>query len=394
MRNKKRYLLSAPQLSIKSVQVALKSLLYKTSKTERPLGDLLLIDRILTTPEFPSTAYDYQFAMWELLTTTITKIYHHHRQVHQLDIPSADCHIDSVVMVIRQEAQIHSQELWAWSWLYHRYVRYELGINKPQFAEIMRVDKRTSHRHSKHGVRRLTERLIYEERKLRREYRQNWLYTCLPFPISPLLFGRDALLDQMSQLASSTSGKHLQITGSQGIGKTSLVHKFLLQWVDQQKLDDLVWVNASRSIAEIRTTIKSAFLGDSEFTTLAGYFRRYRVAIVIDDADRVYQSALDDLLAELGGALVIVIGREYRNYTYMQRNIQVTELKAEDAKTYIRYLGGKYSRGADYTLTNDEVEQIYTGAGGHPAKIRATLDHWWCAEIDQEATRPLSPIQA
>lgn len=389
MRNKKQHLLLTPQLSIKHVQLALDSLLYITSRTERPLGDLLLIDRILTTPEFPSTAYEYQFAMWELLTTTITKTYHHHRKVHRLDIPSEDCHIDSVLTYILQESQIHNPELLGWSWLYHRYVRFELGITKVHFGEVMGFDKQTSHRYSQHGVRRLTERLIYEERKLKREYRQNWLCTRLPSPMSPSLFGRDRVLDQMAQLVSTTPTIHLQITGSQGNGKTSLVHKFLLQWVNQHNLDDLIWVNASTSIAEIRTTIKSAFLGDSEFTTLAGYFRRYRVAIVIDEADRVYQNALDDLLAELGGALVIVIGRECRNYTHIHESLQITALEAADAKTYIRYLGGQYSRGADYILTGEEVEQIYTGAGGHPAKIRATLDHWWCAEIDQEATRPL-----
>ena len=135
MGNKKQQLLSDPQLDTHHIQLALDSLLYKALNTQEALGDLMLIDRILTSPEFPKTGHHYQFAVWELLTTTIILHYHRHRTVHQLDLPSLDCHIDSALTYIRQEAQVQSLELLCWSWLYHRYVRVELGIAAPQFAD-------------------------------------------------------------------------------------------------------------------------------------------------------------------------------------------------------------------------------------------------------------------
>ena len=266
-----------------------------------------------------------------------------------------------------------------WSWVLLRLNLLMIG-----------VDPRTLRRYGKHAIRRLTEVLIYDERKMRREYRQNWLYTRLSLPVALPLFGRDDLLNHMGQTLHNTYPRQMQIVGSAGVGKSALVHKFIHQMIDNQQLDDLVWIQSARSADDIRATIKTAFLRDSGVTSLADYCYRYRVAVVMDNITQVDQN----LLAELGGAIVIIIGRECQHYAHINARIHVDELDADEAKLYIRYLSHRYSRGAEYLLSDGEVEQIYAVAGGHPAKIRAHLDQWWCEAVDQDATRPVLPLSA
>ena len=392
MGHKKQDLLSNPQLDTDHLELVLKTLLYNTPDNERSLGDLMLIDRILTSPEFPKTGHDYQFAVWELLTSTIIFHYQRHRTVHQLDHPSLECHIESALTYIRQEAQLQSLELLCWSWLYHRYVRVDLGITGQQFAEVISVDPRTLRRYGRHAVQRLTEKLIYDERKLRCEHRKNWLSTRLSLPVSVPVFGRDDLLNRIGQTIHNIYPQHLQVVGAEGIGKSTLVHKFIHQMIDNQQLDDLVWIQKSElsEDIDIRGSIKATFLRDGSISSLVDYCHRYQVAIVFDGVDQVDSK----LLAELGGAIVIIIGHEYQQNTYMPAQVFVDELDVNAAKMYIRYLSHGYSRGADYLLSDGEIEQIYTLAGGHPSKIRVCLDEWWRDAVDQECTRSLIPISA
>lgn len=147
------------------VREALDALLYRAhgQPTETPLHRLLQVEGRIDTPETPLKR---ALALAEVLNTTITEAYTHHRRVNQLPVPSLDSTIDTVKTDIVADAQTQNLELLSWSWLYHRYVRVDLGISAEDFVTLCGIHPRTRRRYARHGIRRLTERLLLQERRL------------------------------------------------------------------------------------------------------------------------------------------------------------------------------------------------------------------------------------
>ncbi len=154
-----------------SVRAALDSLLYNLNTRERsgPLCGLRLVEQLLLAHDAPDTALSRQMALAELLTGIITEIYQHHRRVQGLAAPLPDAPLDTAFAQIAADAAVDAAapnpELLGWGWLYYRYVRVDLALNRRQFAAAFGVEVRTLQRYARHGVRRLTERLIQRERE-------------------------------------------------------------------------------------------------------------------------------------------------------------------------------------------------------------------------------------
>ncbi|MBZ0281020.1 MAG: hypothetical protein K8L97_09780 [Anaerolineae bacterium] len=153
------------------VRAALDGLLYKVTayREPNPLEDLRLVDWLCASPTFPDTPMKRQLALADALTALIAEAYSHHRRVHGLESPQNQTALTEARIQITQDAAAQSPELRAWGWLYYRYVRIDLDITLSQFAGMCCVDVRTLQRYAAHGVRRLTERLVFLERQVRME---------------------------------------------------------------------------------------------------------------------------------------------------------------------------------------------------------------------------------
>lgn len=158
-----------PAFSERDVRAALNNLIYlsPTRRWPSPLLELALVEQICAVADFPNTSLKRHLALSESLTALIRDAYQHHRQIQGLANPRSDAPLQQALSHIAQEAVAQNLALKAWSWLYHRYVRVDLGMTPVQFAAACGIDERTLRRYAAYGIRRLTEQLILAEQQLR-----------------------------------------------------------------------------------------------------------------------------------------------------------------------------------------------------------------------------------
>ncbi len=350
------------------VRTALNTLLYHTTcplddEADFPLYDLLLVDCIVSAPGFPQTSHSKHMALEELLTATMTEGYNQHRRMCDLPYAAVTANVAMVREYIQQEVNTGNVELLCWSWLYHRYVRVDLAVNPTAFAGWIGVDERTLRRYTTHGIRRLTERLLRRERTLRQQKKRLWLYTRLTVPVQMTLIGRNGLMQQLQRIHEQSHPKHIQVTGEAGVGKTTLVHEFVRCQIDGDRVDHVIWVDVALSVHGIRKVIEVQC-----GTNLREWLAQHRTVIVLDAAEHLDENGLDRLLAELAGATVLLIRRNYRPLVHSTAHMCVPPLDEAAAQAYMRYIAG--------TRPLDEMpfDDLCTQAGGNPGRMRALLN--------------------
>lgn len=163
-----------PVLHQADVRQALDSLLYRTRPLpdDNPLFNLSLL-RQNFSPHWTSSSIQKMMALSDLLTTSISNSYRHHRRIRQFPLPDIQSTLADTEIVLQLDVQSGSVELMSWSWLYHRYVRVDLDIEADTFSQMCNITQRTLRRYTKHGVWRLTERIIRQECELLKDLAVN-----------------------------------------------------------------------------------------------------------------------------------------------------------------------------------------------------------------------------
>ncbi|MBL8161883.1 MAG: hypothetical protein JNJ61_07835 [Anaerolineae bacterium] len=178
-----------PFISIRSVRDALDSMLYgakSTSPVSNPLLYLLLIEVRLLNPDLPDTQIAREHTLNHYLANCITEQYVHVRQSNSLDFSTQESLATVHSRIISERG---FPELLAWSWLYHHYVRVDLAIHAEMFCSLADLNERTLRRYQQHGIRRLTARIVDDERAARRDNRQRRLLNVVAAHIPQELLG-------------------------------------------------------------------------------------------------------------------------------------------------------------------------------------------------------------
>ncbi len=156
-------------VDLETVQQALKSLRLGTPMVaDTPLVGLKLVENILADKTFPVDEKGQVYAVFQLLTETITDGLSRHRAALGLQKPDITSTLANVQKAIEQDGRTENPELIGWSWLYYAYVRVDLHLSAPQFCQYAHLDPRTLRRYQQRAMLRLTIQLIADEQQARR----------------------------------------------------------------------------------------------------------------------------------------------------------------------------------------------------------------------------------
>lgn len=348
-----------------NVEKALRAMLYSSSPpAPSPLADLMVVTQLLSDPALPSSPLERTFALNRLLIDLLVDRLAHLRRVNGLPRLEPSASHQEAMRQIEQDGVADNQELLSASWLYYRYVRVDLSLSPDAFATQIGVDPRTLRLYHRHGISRLTENLLQREWQVRQTERKLRLLMLLPTIGTPRLYGRIELLDQIRALTAQAEPGHIHLTGESGVGKTALAHEVIRRMIDDDLLDDLIWLDDMTCVEEIRSELNTR---GAPYTPRQ-YTSRFRVAVVIDHADELVDTRLDMLLRQIERAIVIVISRAPLRLYTIQSCIEVPPLSEADAKALICALDAA-NEDAEGSLMAHEIDLIWRQASGYPGRI-------------------------
>src|SRR3954468_6040103 len=173
-----------PYISREDVSAALCSLIHTTRK---PVADglqhLLLVDLLVNAPDMPNSDEKRAFAAQELLIMEITRALHEQCDLFRLLPPGERTQGDEIQKEAAELIKVGKHNLMAWSIVYYRYVRADLGLSVEELAQLFMVTPRTVTRYHDDGIDMLVQRLIREEQLARRSQTERRLYAMLPYSV-------------------------------------------------------------------------------------------------------------------------------------------------------------------------------------------------------------------
>lgn len=367
-----------PYISRDDVSAALSSLIHTTSKLEATgLEHLLLVDLRVTAPDMPAGDDVRRFALRELLVTEIAAALAEGRRLFGLDTPDMRAPLRQALTTLAEDAAAGAHDLLAWSILYYRFVRADLSLSVEGLADVIGVHTRTISRYIDDGSEMLTERLIRAEQEARLRHRQRQLYTLLPNSVPIRAVGRDDLLRATEESLAALSPRHILITGTTGIGKTTFVQELMRRQIDAGNLDHLVWLYQPGSVQFIRQQVGEALLRDDGQVTLRDYLLLYRVAVVLDQIEMAAsdQRAFADLLRDLGAALVCLISRNPVVAEGIEASLTLTEIDRSAAEIVV--VDALRLRPALSAEDRHEIAlALYDHIGGNPLALKLAAGLW------------------
>jgi hypothetical protein len=126
--------------------------------------------------DMPQSETLEDFLLIELLHQQIRDELAFHREVFELPMPSRDASLKETLCEFTGDFEHKAAELEAWSVLYFRYVRVELGLTWQQIEAATMLPERTLRRRQQRGILRLTHQLIAEELAIRQRRDSQWLH--------------------------------------------------------------------------------------------------------------------------------------------------------------------------------------------------------------------------
>ncbi len=361
-------------LTFNTVLNALKCLHYQPVLSDPPpLINLMLVKDALADRQLSDVPHQPQVSLNHLLVSTIADTLKQRREVNNLPVPLLNDTITQAEAQIVAEARCDNIELTVASWLYYHYVRVDLDLSRERYCALIGIETRTLRRYHRYGVQRLTETLICRESQRMKADKRLHLLTALPLITRPKLYGREALLTRLLCALPIAQPSHLQIIGVPGIGKTALIHELAHRLIEQECLDQLVWIEAPSSVEAVYEQLHAL----TTQTGLVKYLTRCRVLVVLDDSQQLSKEAMDNLLQVLNPAQVVVINRQYRVLKHVLTTIAVPPMPEVAAKAYIRHVNSAQYPGYEHALTDAQIDRLWRVIGGHPQQIQRAIMAIW-----------------
>ncbi len=368
----------APYISREDVGAALASLIHATRPANASgLQHLLLVDLLVDAPDMPTSDEARTYAVRELLVSEIARALNEQRRVFGLMPISELAPRDEALAALSEHVRMGARELLEWSVLYYRYVRSDLALSVETLAALIAVQARTITRYHDDAIKMLTERLIRAEQMARREQLDRRLLAALPYSVPVRLVGRDDLLRMTEDALRTLSPRHILITGTTGVGKTTFVQELLRRQISAGYLDQLVWLEQPGSAQLARQQIAEMLLREDSRLTLRDYLLLYRVAVVLDEIDMAAsdRDAFAALLRDLGAALVCLINRVYVPLVGVEAHLPLGEIGRDDADVVVDDVLRLYP-----TLRAEDRREaggvLYEHLGGNPLALKLAAGLW------------------
>ncbi len=363
-----------PEISQAALKTALRNLRYSPTPTRsrNPLEHLLLVELIIRSPGIPLSECNRTYALQHVLIDLITAAYTEQRRRLSLPIPDPKATKATVHDYINVDLNGFQVELIAWSWLYHLYGRYDLELNAADFWQQGAFEERTRRRYQNHALGRLTEQLHNHEWEARKYYRKRHLHLKLPTMSQPVI-GRDDILGDLQQSVDTIFPVIYQVSGEEGIGKTTLIRELLRRQIKTETLDDLFWFSQPESVEYIQQELLAGF----EVTSLEAansIAADYRIALILDGIETLEsdRAGLNNLLYRLPHLMIYMTHRHQIFLPAPVHHVALKGLKPADAQKLMHYLKMTH-RGYDFIP--DEVEMILESSKGNPGRMKVELQN-------------------
>lgn len=345
---------------------------------DHPLQFFLSIHMRLQSPHVLTGSAAVQVAIFEHLTDMIARRLSEVRRLYSLpppDFRDPDAGIPG-------DFRYGNTELEAWSVLYHRYVCVDRNFSMQDIEERANQEERTLRRRHRLGITRLTYALIELEQETRRSESQRRLRLALPALHPPHLFGTESTLERAQRvLLEAPPPRHLVLHGPAGIGKTALAQLLAHSVVDEDRLDDLLWLDI-RDLDDTQAVLIPEIasrlgLESSPETNPARVLRAYlfthRVLIVLDGVETLLneRERAEMVLALLDAACVVLTSRVRGPDNTGLYQIAVPELTREQAFQWLDHLVEQDTPPrSDWP---DRFADLWNAVGGNPLALRLLL---------------------
>lgn len=296
---------------------------------------------------------------------------------------------------LRADFQAGSDELEAWSMLYHRYVLVDAAQSPAwspaQIGALVGQSLRTLNRRQQHGIFRLTHLLLRREMRAHTKARKLLLQTRLPVPYPPKLVGRDVLLTTVWDILNRpTLPRHVLLFGTPGIGKTAIALNLAHALIDNELIADVAWLDApelpvSRLVEAVALALELPTAAPVA-STVRNLAQQRDLLIVLDHAGPLLAdpAALREILLMFGRARLIVChtappAPAHSALLPDMHYVAVRELDHEAALTLLEQFEQqrqifRHSPPEDQPGEIERFAQIERDLGGNPRALRRAIE--------------------
>jgi tetratricopeptide (TPR) repeat protein len=311
-----------------------------------------------------------QTRIFNHLTETILSHLNHVRRMANLAPTSGDEKDTGIALDFQQD----NEDLHAWSYLYHRYVRVDLGISLKDIQDLASQAQRTLYRRQELGLFRLAHELNSREMRVRAMQQTALLRQKLPAPDSPFFVAREGELDWA--LRALSSARRVLVTGMSGIGKTALARQLSLRLIEQLAVTSVAWISEpSGLLAKLWEQLAEALgmpVAAAHAETLQAYLAQVDCLIVLDQADLLVGNpdVVGSLLTTLGRALLILCSQRVPPALPAIPTLGLQELTRHDFDVLVEQYAEHYPQ---LFPKLERLDDFYAQAGGNPGALSDAL---------------------
>ncbi|MCC6891302.1 MAG: hypothetical protein IT321_00670 [Anaerolineae bacterium] len=351
------------------IQQALDALTWVTQDYEfNPLESLQIVDDLIVKEGLTFINSPRRFALNEILTSTVETLYRNHRQALGLVDAFTDVvNVASATSFIVEDASTEVAKLIGFSWIYFHYVKNLMGLSQQQFSILTNINSRTIRRYQKIVVEQLADHIAKLELIARKNKRVSRLGAKLPHKGNRVeIWGRERELQTIKE-----SSRHFHIIGLSGIGKTALVEYAINNTIDNDTVDQIVWLDSPASAEFVKDSIYEQFVMESVPVSLENLMLLQRFIIVLDNCELLFEDApaLNKLLSEFSNAQVFLTTGLFVTPILECKQIFLKELdlRALERLVLEESVGGEQ--------THDLPSQVQKLIGGNPAAVKLFLKY-------------------
>lgn len=321
-----------PDITSTSVKKAFQTLTYTMQDDSDgiTLKTLSLVDNFLDSPHCPPAENLRQYALAEILTDIVIQQLTRMRRLFDLPAPDIRDPLSVAHNQIIADSASDSPQLIGWSFIYHHYIRNELGITQERYSEISHMVKRTLRRYIQHTLEAVANILIEKEWSIRQKKHQQNLRQTIPVAQRIPITGRDKELYTLGSLLpdSDGAGKCILITGTAGCGKTTFVGQCLHQFITENPPDYLFWLNFFESVEDTyQRLLKATHL--QQKNQLMKLFMSNRVVVIVDNLNNSNTRQIQRLVHLVRYTTCVLISRESVSLPDTTHKIHLSPLSQE-----------------------------------------------------------------
>jgi len=272
------------------------------------------------------------------------------------------------------------RDLEAWSAIYYLYVRTDLNIGLRDFERILGDrHRRTIQRRLRRGVGLLTSRLQAMERVSVAEERHARLMASLPAgPSRPLLGRSEHVASIRKALAGKGTDFIVALTGTSGVGKSSIARAVASQLAAEAEVERVFWVRANGIAAQClvegdalcRTMAREA-ADTTEPAEVARTLAYQPCLIIVDGVDDIAtaEASVAALAALPATATLLMTGRVRFNRFRGVSPVEVGPLRPDAALELLRQETHAHGISEVGNRTTQSLLPIVAATAGHPAAL-------------------------